>query len=185
MLQLINNLNLEAFKIADAVANPLVSYFMKYFLESYLIILPLIALYLYLKRDKNLYSFAFTAVLLYMISDVMKVVFKEPRPCALPSLSYINQWGCEPGYSFPSDHAAVLSGLPFFLDNYKYLRMLYVVWLILNLFGKIYLGEHYLTDIIGGAIIGVIIGKIIHINRQRINDFMGGLLSKVYRPLSI
>jgi undecaprenyl-diphosphatase len=183
--QLVYNFNLLVFKIVDMLANPALNKFMIYFIDSFYVVLPLVAIYLYLKKDKNVYTFIFAAVALYIIVDIIKLIVREPRPCNVPSLSYINHLGCESTFSFPSEHAAVLSGLAIFLKRYKYLRWIYIAWVVLVLFGKVYLGQHYFTDIVAGVIIGVVLAEIMARFGDKINGFLGGIVKRVFRLLRI
>ena len=94
----------------------------------------------------------------------------EPRPCSVSDLQWINHVGCESSYSFPSNHATVLTGLSFFLAKYKYLRVLYIIWVVLVLFGRVYLGAHYLTDVIVGVVLSIIFYYIILKKKNVINN---------------
>src|ERR1700719_1336264 len=121
----IQNLNLAAYQAVAKLGSPLLYHVMLYFLESYLVVLPIIVLYLLFKRDRNAFSFAVAFLVLYIIADIIKTIVKEPRPCNLQGLQYIQTY-CDTGYSFPSDHATALSGLVLFI-NYKYLKILYII----------------------------------------------------------
>lgn len=72
---------------------------------------------------------------------------------------------CSGGNSFPSSHATNHFGAAFFffctlkpyLKNYTWL---FFFWAITVSYGQVYVGVHYPTDVIGGAIIGSIIGYL-------------------------
>ena len=72
---------------------------------------------------------------------------------------------CSGGNSFPSSHATNHFGAAVFffctlkpyLKNYTWL---FFFWAITVSYGQVYVGVHYPTDIIGGAIIGSIIGYL-------------------------
>ena len=150
---------------------------MSYVVESYLVVLPLLVLYLVYKRNRNVFSLVVAGVALYLIGDILKMIIREPRPCSLQGMQYIQSY-CDTGYSFPSNHATVLTGLALFI-NYKYLRILYILWVILLLFGKIFLAQHYLTDIIAGAILSIVVARIIEVYSKRINDSLAGIYNKL------
>ena len=173
---LFNGINIAAFHLVQGIASPALNFIMSYWAESYYLVLPLIAIYLYYRRDRNVYSFVFATVFLFIIANVLKDIFMEPRPCSLPDLSWINHVACESGYSFPSDHAVTLTGLAFFAKGYKYLRIAYIVWLLAILFGRVYLGQHYLTDVVAGAIISIIVAYVIYKYRDRVNSFLNKAL---------
>ncbi|MGC8652314.1 MAG: phosphatase PAP2 family protein [Candidatus Micrarchaeia archaeon] len=177
-------INAAVLAFMKSIANPLLDRAMAALGQSYLLVLPLIAIYMFLRKDKNVYTFAVAVVLFYIVGDLIKVIVKEPRPCNTPGLS-INSYACESNYSFPSNHATVLTGLPAFLGRYKYLRPLYIAWLLLVLFGKMYIGAHYFTDILAGALLSVAMAYILYRYKGRINGFINIILKKSVSFLSI
>ncbi|MGC8710026.1 MAG: phosphatase PAP2 family protein [Candidatus Micrarchaeia archaeon] len=183
-MPLINSINILAFEFAKNIASPLLNVLMHYLTESYLIIIPAIALYLYFRRDKNVFSLVIFGIVLYIVSDIIKLIAREPRPCTMPDLSWINSIGCETSFSFPSNHATVLTGLYLFTSSYKYLRILYIVWLVLILFSRVYLGLHYLTDIIAGIVISIAIAwPLYKYYSKKLNNFSSIIFCKLLRPL--
>ncbi len=174
---MLEGLNIWAFKVFDSVASTQLNYIMSIIGKSFIVVLPLILIYMLLRKDKNLFSFAFAVVALYLIGDAIKLIVKEPRPCNVADLAWINNIGCEASYSFPSNHATVLTGLLVFMKRYKYLRILYLIWLLLVLFGRVYLGLHYFTDIIAGVLISIAIVAVIYSYRRAIN----AILEKIFR----
>ena len=101
-------------------------------------------------------------------SKLFKPFFKRPRPCADPEfgpqvrllLEY-----CSSSGSFISSHAANHFGLAMFmfLSLKKWIgwpRYLFFVWAVVVSYAQMYVGVHYPTDILGGAILGLIIGGI-------------------------
>ena len=181
-------INIWAFEAAKALANPYLNVVMAYLAKSFFIVLPVLVIYLLLKKDMNVYSFVVAGILLYVVSDAIKIITKEPRPCNVPYLTdvlHINYISCQSSFSFPSNHAGVLTGLTIFLKNYKYVRVLYVVWLVLILFGRIYLGLHYLTDVIAGAALSIVVAYIIYRYRDYINKALNAVVKKILPPLAV
>ncbi len=171
-------INLAAYEATQKLASQLLYHIMAYVVKSYLVVLPLILIYLVYRRDRNAFSFALAAVVLYLIGDILKLVIHEPRPCSLQGAQYIQAY-CDTGYSFPSNHATVLTGLALFI-NYKYLRILYIIWVLLLLFGKIFLAEHYLTDIIAGAIISLVVSMLLKAYSKQINNAFAGIFNRIF-----
>ena len=63
--------------------------------------------------------------------------------------------------SFPSMHAVmVFAGLPVIYKEYKKFSAVWLVFALLVAISRIYFGAHYFTDVITGAIIGLLIGQI-------------------------
>ena len=174
----LQGLNLIAYEAASKLGSPMLYHLMSYFLESYLVVIPLIFLYLLFKRDRNAFIFAAAFLLLYLISDIIKMIVKEPRPCSLQGLQYLQAY-CDTGYSFPSSHATTLAGLFLFL-NYRYIRILYIAWVVLLLFGKLLLAQHYLTDIVAGVVISLIVAGLLKTQSGKINNILAGAFNWLF-----
>jgi dolichol kinase/membrane-associated phospholipid phosphatase len=103
----------------------------------------------------------FTLILLAAIVGLesgylIKKVLQIPRPFATEELSTI-ALKFTTGYSFPSLHAAFCIGMIPFLGRSFRSRAVQVCLaavLLVITFSRIYLGLHYLTDLIGGALVG-------------------------------
>ncbi len=179
MTDIITAINTWAFQAVGAVSSQPLNSVLGPLAASFLVVLPLVAVWLYYKKDRNVFSFAVAVVVLYIIGDIIKNIVMEPRPCSLPQLSWINHVGCEAGFSFPSNHAMTLTGPILFVKGYRYLRWLYFVWLALILFGRVYLGQHYLTDVIGGIVLSLVFGYALYRYRERINALCMRILSRL------
>jgi undecaprenyl-diphosphatase len=101
-------------------------------------------------------------------STFFKYWFPRLRPCRDPLMHdtvrlIVNH--CSGGNSFPSSHATNHFGAAFlffftlrpYIKNYAWL---FFFWAATVSYGQIYVGVHYPTDVIGGAIIGSIIGYL-------------------------
>lgn len=126
------------------------------YLGNVIMVSAILVVFFYLKKSKKIIvPFLFTIVLASGITQLIKFVTHIPRPylgLGLPRLI------TESGYSFPSGHAMALSiGYVFLKESDSKFA---VYWLIISaflLFGRVYTGIHYLSDIIGGIIIGYFI----------------------------
>ncbi len=104
-------------------------------------------------------------ILLIIVTDqlghkVIKEILQRVRPCN--SLSdAITPLGCNGTYSFPSNHALNNFAAAVFFSrlfpNYKWI--LFITALLIAL-SRVYLGLHYPSDILGGAIIGSAFGYL-------------------------
>ncbi len=123
--------------------------------ESYLLIIPLIIIYLIYNKDKKVYSLLLALILTLVIVTAIKAAVVAPRPC----IDLVGE--CDnPLDSFPSRHVALVSVLLVFLWNKKPLFGAYSVYVLLIAWSRIHLGEHYPHEVLAGAVIGIIIGYI-------------------------
>ncbi|MBU5689620.1 MAG: phosphatase PAP2 family protein [Candidatus Aenigmatarchaeota archaeon] len=93
----------------------------------------------------------------YYIGEILKDLTKIPRPC-------VGLLGCPEGYSFPSKHALIAFALTtaFFLETKnKILSSLFAVSSIFISALRVVTFVHTPTDVIAGAIIGIVIGFIV------------------------
>jgi membrane-associated phospholipid phosphatase len=98
-------------------------------------------------------------VLAVAVGLVCKQLVEEPRPChALPQVHIIATCPAPGDYAFPSDHTlvavAVATGLWF---ASRRLGILAGILALLEGFSRLYLGEHYLHDVIGALVIGTLV----------------------------
>lgn len=131
-------------------------------------------LVLIIKNNENMQQIAVCfgyAVLCIALASIMsnvivKPLVERPRPCNTLEIMYLAQIAGDihnKDYSFFSSHAANTMALAVFfslLVKSKMLSLTLFVWSLLNCWTRLYLGQHYLTDIMVGLLWGVISGII-------------------------
>jgi undecaprenyl-diphosphatase len=111
------------------------------------------------KRDWIIAVSAITVILLTdETSQLLKDLFQRIRPCGV-----LNATAClrVRSFSFPSSHASNMFALAAFL-SYNYLRLGVLCFVAAFLVGysRIYVGSHYPIDVLGGALLGVLVGLL-------------------------
>ena len=71
-------------------------------------------------------------------------------------------------YSFPSGHAAMAFMMAILLSSVFGRKYFFYTLAFLIAFSRIYLGVHYLSDVVGGAVIGVALGSVILRHKERL-----------------
>lgn len=149
-----------------------------WFLSGKLTWIPLYILLIFLAKKKlqsiSFYWFLVFAILSIALSDLtcthlFKNVFQRYRPShnteLLPKLHLYYQSTKHEFYQggkfgFVSSHAANFFALAVFVglvlkNYYKYIFLILLFIAVLVSFTRLYLGVHYLSDLIGGALVGI------------------------------
>ncbi|HIH31372.1 TPA: phosphatase PAP2 family protein [Candidatus Woesearchaeota archaeon] len=147
MITLQNDFFIILFSIITMIGN------LEWFISLALIILIILIL-----RNKKIYSYIAALFVSAILSYVLKWIISRPRPFEFLQIPSIINTSMS---SFPSGHALVIfTMLAFLIMNFP--RYKYWFWSIAVLvaFSRIYLGVHYLSDVIAGAFLGFFIAKL-------------------------
>jgi undecaprenyl-diphosphatase len=127
---------------------------------------------------------ALGALVLVLVSDqlanqVLKPLIDRLRPCAqYLTGAYVVPWirlpsGPRGGGSFPSSHAmnnfAVATYFVTIFNTRRSVRLLFLTASIIGI-SRLYLGLHYPSDVIGGALIGMLLGFILAVISEFIEE---------------
>lgn len=163
--------------INHTIANPLFDKFFPFItdVKNWLLVYIIFWLILMIKGGKKGRIAAIGILILIAVSDqissnLLKNFFERIRPCnALPDVRILV--GCTSSFSFPSSHAVNnFAFAVFFSIIYPRHKIPFYLIAFLLAFSRPYVGVHYPSDIIGGALIGSLIGYLFGILALYVHD---------------
>lgn len=115
-------------------------------------------------------------ILLIIVTDqtgyrLLKETIERIRPCnALTDA--ITPVGCAGGFSFPSNHALNnFAAAVFLLRLFPAYKWTFLTVATLVALSRIYLGVHYPSDVVGGALIGAAFGYLFSIGALKVEEY--------------
>lgn len=134
--------------------------------------MPLFLFLIFMMFYKTPYKEAILTLVLFLLvfgisdfvsSSIFKPLFHRFRPTHYPGFEeYIdivrNYRGGK--YGFISGHACTSFGIATFISlifRYKWVTITSMLWAPINSYSRIYLGVHFISDIVAGAIVGAMI----------------------------
>lgn len=134
----------------------------------YFVIIFLAHLAIY-KKYKDIVLIVLTSALALEMSYLLKMIFQIPRPAADLSVATIPLTQAS-GYSMPSLHTAFCFAIwPYLYRVFPNKIVLYLSYglILLIAFSRLYLGVHYVSDILAGGLIGYLLAKAALFLEQR------------------
>ncbi len=141
------------------------------FASNTLIIFFFLSVLFLWKENKRKYIFPLWLTMFFsvIVSFLLKILIKRPRPFQQEIVSILqtsfyfikdnfNTWN----FSFPSFKTMlVFAALPLLNKEFRKFRYVWVIFACLVGVSRAYLGVHYLSDVLSGAVIGYLMGYLI------------------------
>lgn len=173
MVEILEQWDRELFLFLNGFHSELVDTMM-WFASGKLEWIPLYAILLALlikKYGKSVWVVVIASAVVVALADqfsvkLFKEVFERWRPCHnldLKEVVHLVNDKCGGRFGFVSSHAAnsfAIAGLLGLFLNRKALVLL-LVWASVVSYSRVYLGVHYPSDVLGGAILGLIIAFLV------------------------
>lgn len=133
---------------------------------GFLGVVALSLFFLFFNR-KLLASYLLSYGFVYAVVKVLKHIIRRPRPFNV-SENIANIGDVVTGFAFPSGHSACATAIAIFLGCFlwkrfkkKSTRLCVIISLVIYVglvcLSRMYLGKHYLTDVLAGVVISAII----------------------------
>lgn len=173
MMDCLQQLDTKWFLFLNGIHNPFWDTIMWY-ISSTKIWIPLyivIVFFTFKKLKRQAFVSLLFFGLLVLLADQISVhlfknIFERLRPCHntdIQHLVHIVNGKCGGKFGFVSSHASNTFALAVFvayLFKNKSVSIAILLWAAIVSYSRIYLGVHYVFDVVGGALLGSIIGYI-------------------------
>lgn len=121
-----------------------------------------VAIFLFIIEERRDHWFfaplAVAGSLSLLITNSLKFLVARPRPDA--QIGAIIAGGVLNDYAFPSAHATAAWALATVLSGLlPHRKKMFILLAVLISFSRVYLGEHYPSDVLAGGILGWLIGQ--------------------------
>ncbi|MCL4339344.1 phosphatase PAP2 family protein [Patescibacteria group bacterium] len=125
----------------------------------WVLILSVLVVWEEIEDKKGLWALIFSIVfILIFVESGIKNIVRRLRPeMTIPSTIVV--FDLEHSYSFPSVHSTIAFAAAYIMaKEHKRWAAYYYILAILIAFSRIYLGKHYPSDVLAGAVLGSLIG---------------------------
>ncbi len=126
-------------------------------------------------NKKFAHKFVFAFLVSAIVNTGLKTLFKRLRPYNYPGVVSLDHWTTT-GYSFPSGHAQAAGVIGYAgMQGYKHtqkqwMKIAAILILILVPLSRIYLGQHYLSDVVTGVLLAYMMAHVAFLLVDKMGD---------------
>ena len=133
------------------------------------------------RREEWVLTFAFT-ILTAIITILVTEFFVKPlcvrfrptnHPLFMDNVRILNNYIADGIYGFISGHSAnalAFAVMSAFIIKNKYYSLTIFSWAAIMVYSRVYLGAHFISDVIPGALAGTVIGWLLYLLYQFIQN---------------
>jgi len=124
------------------------------------------------KKENDSKKILLLTFLVFLLSQAVEIgvknLIRRPRPQFGPISAFV-PFDFAHSYSFPSGHTLIAFSFAYVLSQLRpQKKMIYYLLAVLIAFSRIYLGKHYPSDVLAGALLGILVGIV----SWRINPYL-------------
>ena len=134
-------------------------------------------------KRKYILPLWFTLALSAIVSFLLKIAIQRPRPYQIEVVSSLlegashNIWN----FSFPSFQAMLaFCAIPILFKGFPKLKNIWIIFAVLIAISRVYLGVHFMSDILIGGLIGYLLGVFV-IKYENKTRFCSKIYKKIFR----
>jgi len=123
------------------------------------------------KKKYSAFLLVLAGIFTFLLGTFFKIIFQRTRPnFSLETFPLL----IKNSFSFPSTHAALAAATLLWLIkiDLKVIKIIGIILALMIMFTGYYNGVHYLSDVLGGIILGLGVGWLVFKNKERIKKIL-------------
>ena len=134
-------------------------------------------------KRKYILPLWFTLALSVIVSFFLKIAIQRPRPYQMGVVSSLLEGASHTiwNFSFPSFQAMLaFCAIPILSKEFPKLKNIWVIFAVLIAISRVYLGVHFMSDVLVGGLIGYLLGVFV-LKYEKKTRFCSKVYKKIFR----